>query len=111
MEISDFLSIYGNFWVFWVLLGFSGFLDIPSSFWVFLVLSGYLWIFLIFLALPQKQGKGAQQKYECAIKIKRVKTNCFGPYIFGRDERIRTSGLSVPNAALHQTEPHPVALL
>ena len=85
------ISVFSGF--FWVLLGFRGF-------WIFLVLSGYLWIFLIFLALPQKQGKGAQQKYECAIKIKRVKTNCFGPYIFGRDERIRTSGLSVPNAAL-----------
>src|SRR6056297_3331914 len=27
--------------------------------------------------------------------------------MFGRDERIRTSGLRVPNAALYQTEPHP----
>lgn len=26
----------------------------------------------------------------------------------GRDERIRTSGFCVPNAALYQAEPHPV---
>ena len=29
-------------------------------------------------------------------------------FIFGRDDRIRTCGLCVPNATLYQTEPHPV---
>ena len=29
---------------------------------------------------------------------------------FGRGERIRTSGLCVPNAALYQAEPHPAFL-
>ena len=33
------------------------------------------------------------------------KRRCFA---FGRDDRIRTCGLCVPNATLYQTEPHPV---
>ena len=62
MEISGFS---GFFWVFGVLLGFSGFLDIPSSFWVFLVLSGYLWIFMDisdFSGSSSKTGEGGATK-------------------------------------------------
>ncbi len=31
-----------------------------------------------------------------------------GLFFFGRDDRIRTCGLCVPNATLYQAEPHPV---
>ena len=29
------------------------------------------------------------------------------PFVFGRDDRIRTCDFYVPNVALYQTEPHP----
>ncbi len=45
----------------------------------------------------------------CVEKQKGLPASCLQPLEFaGRDERIRTSGLSVPNAALYQAEPHPV---
>ena len=52
MEISGFS---GFFWVFGVLLGFSGFLDIPSFFWVFMDISD-------FSGSSSKTGEGGATK-------------------------------------------------
>ena len=44
-----------------------------------------------------------------SILIKKQKTPLMrGFLLFGRDDRIRTCGLCVPNATLYQAEPHPV---
>ena len=50
-----------------------------------------------------------EQQRECALTfVKKSEQAIHSLLRRGRDDKIRTCGLCVPNAALYQTEPHPV---
>lgn len=53
-------------------------------------------------------GKTTRRELQPGLQLKKgARRYPRSPVIAGRDERIRTSGLRVPNAALYQAEPHP----
>ena len=51
-------------------------------------------------------GTAKGGKFDFFLNQKQQGSFCY-PVAFGRSEKIRTSGLLVPNQALYQTEPHP----
>ena len=60
------------------------------------------------LLVPNWFGTARSRKLEFLLAImKKTAVTKVTTVFYGRSERIRTSGLLVPNQALYQTEPHP----